>query len=65
MTNMNQARRAVRLYSNPLVSKATNRFNQRSWLRSVRMLGDRWHLANNQPLVRLVRLSTTPNWRAK
>ena len=62
MTGMAQARRAVRLYNNAMVSKATNRANQRAWLRSVRMLGDKWILANNQPLVRL---STATNGRAK
>lgn len=52
MTNMTLARRAVRLYNNTMVPKTTNRHNQRSWLRSVHMLGDRWLLANNQTLVR-------------
>lgn len=46
VTNLTLARRAVRLYSNDLVPKATNRFNQRAWLRSVTWLGDRWLLAN-------------------
>lgn len=27
-------------------SRQTNRFNQRAWIRSVRLLGDKWLLAH-------------------
>ena len=68
MTNMTLARRAVRLYNNALVPKATNRANQRAWLRSVHLLGDRWLLANNQTLVRInhaLSPDTLNTWRNK
>lgn len=39
------AKRAIRLYSWDLAPKAINRANQRAWLRSVAMLGDKWVLA--------------------
>jgi len=38
-------RQAIRLWSNPLVPKDVQRHNQRAWLRSVQMLGDKWLLA--------------------
>ncbi|HEX8350521.1 MAG TPA: hypothetical protein VF598_11205 [Hymenobacter sp.] len=44
-TGLQLARRAVRLYSCDLASKATNRFNQRSYIRAVQQLGPRWLLA--------------------
>ena len=68
MTNTALARRAVLLYNNPMVPKATNRFNQRAWLRSVRMLGTRWVLAQSQPLVRVsaeMNPDTLNNWKSK
>jgi len=34
-----------RLFSNPLAPDSTNRHNQRAWIKSVRMLGDKWLLA--------------------
>lgn len=37
-------RMAVRLWSNPYVSKKVNRHNQRQWLQSVQFLGDKWLL---------------------
>jgi len=43
--NTQLARRAIRLYSCDLVPQSTNRHNQRAWLRSVAMLGDKWLLA--------------------
>lgn len=52
--NRSLARRAVRMYNNDMVPKSTNRHNQKSWLRSVHLLGDRWLLAKPQG-----RLSTT------
>lgn len=39
------ARRAIRLYSYDLAPKSVNRHNQRSWLRMVALLGDKWLLA--------------------
>ena len=45
LSNLSLAKRAIRLYSNELVPKAVNRFNQRSWLRSVAWLGNKWILA--------------------
>ena len=44
-TSLQMAKRAIRLYSCDLAPKTVNRHNQRSWLRSVQMLGDRWLLA--------------------
>jgi hypothetical protein len=41
----NLVRHAIRLYRNPLAPKHIQRHNQRAWLRSVRLLGDRWLLA--------------------
>jgi hypothetical protein len=39
------ARRAIKLYSYDLAPKATNRHNQRAYMRSVRQLGANWLLA--------------------
>ena len=39
------ARRAIRLYSYDLAPKSVNRHNQRSWLRMVQLLGDKWLIA--------------------
>jgi hypothetical protein len=33
------------LWNSPFVPQHINRANQRKWVRSVRMLGDRWLLA--------------------
>jgi hypothetical protein len=38
------------LWSNPRAPQAINRANQRKWVRSIRMLGDKWLLA--QPIER-------------
>lgn len=38
-------RKAIQLYRNPMVDKATQRHNQWMWLRAVCILGDRWLLA--------------------
>lgn len=35
------------LWNSPHVSPAINRANQRKWVRSVRLLGDKWLLAKN------------------
>lgn len=51
MSSLSLARRAVRLYRCDLVPKATNRHNQKSWLRSVEMLGEKWLLAKPQQKV--------------
>ena len=45
MSKIQLARRAVRLYSTRGVPLSTNKFNRRSWLRAVDMLGDNWLLA--------------------
>ena len=45
MSAIQLARRAIKLYSNNMAPKHINRANQRAWLRSVQMLGDRWLLA--------------------
>lgn len=43
--NIPLARKAIRLFSCDLVPQSVNKYNRRSWLRSVEMLGDRWLLA--------------------
>lgn len=43
--NMQLARRAIRLYSCDLAPKSVNRHNQKSWLRMVALLGDKWLIA--------------------
>ena len=45
LSDFQLAKRAIRLYSYDLAPKATNRHNQREWMRSVRQLGNRWLLA--------------------
>lgn len=43
-----QALKTVRrLFNVDYVSREQNRHNQRSWVRSVRFLGDKWLLANH------------------
>lgn len=37
--------KARRMFSSPLVPDHINRANQRKWVRSVLMLGDKWLLA--------------------
>lgn len=44
-TPMRLARKAIRNYTSPYVSKELNRRNQRAWIAAVRRLGDRWLLA--------------------
>lgn len=34
------------LWNSPDVPQSINRANQRKWIRSIRILGDRWLLAN-------------------
>jgi hypothetical protein len=43
--NIKLARRAISLYSYDLAPKHVRRHNQRSWLRMVALLGDKWLLA--------------------
>ena len=50
MSRITLARRAVRLFNTDYVPLRTNKFNRRSWLRSIDFLGDRWKLANPVPL---------------
>lgn len=45
MSTLQLARRAIRLYSCDMATKSINRHNQRQWLRSVALLGDKWLLA--------------------
>ena len=47
-SNFALARRAIKLYSYDLAPKATNRHNQREWMRAIRQLGSRWLLATPQ-----------------
>jgi hypothetical protein len=46
----NMLTRARHYYNSDLVSRVQNRHNQRAWIRSIRLLGDRWLLA--APLTR-------------
>ena len=43
--NTDMLRLARRLYNVDYVPRETNRANQRKWVRSVRLLGSRWLLA--------------------
>lgn len=45
MSDMQLAKRAIRLYSSAWAPKHINRFNQRSYIASIRSLGDKWLLA--------------------
>ena len=45
MTKIQLARRAIKLWSVPYVSKEINRANARKWMQSVQMLGPKWLLA--------------------
>lgn len=47
MNTLTQAKRAIRLYSNPLASKAQRHHNARQWLRSINLLGNNWILSSN------------------
>ena len=42
---INMLVRARRHFNNDLATRAQNRYNQRAWIRAVRILGDRWLLA--------------------
>ena len=46
-TRLCQARR---LFNADTTTREINRANQRKWVRSLRILGDRWLLARNVPL---------------
>ena len=48
LSNIDLARRAIKLYSSDMVPKAVNRYNQRAWIASIAMLGKRWLLATPQ-----------------
>lgn len=39
--------RVRRLWNSPFVPTEVNRRNQRAWIRSIRLLGDRWLLAQH------------------
>lgn len=45
--NIEQLKRVRRLYNVEYVPREINRANQRKWVAAVRMLGDKWLLANN------------------
>ena len=49
-TRLCQARR---LFNSELAPREINRANQRKWVRSLRVLGDRWLLAQNITLNKL------------
>lgn len=42
--NVTYLSRVRALFNNPLAPASTNRHNRRQWVRSVRMLGDKWLL---------------------
>ena len=46
--NIHHLRRVRRMFNSDMVSRSTNRHNQRAWVRSVRLLGRQWLLA--QPI---------------
>jgi hypothetical protein len=43
--NAKMLRHVRELWNSPLASREINRANRRKWIRSVRMLGDKWLLA--------------------
>jgi len=43
--NTRMLRHVRELWNSPWASRETNRANRRKWIRSVRMLGDKWLLA--------------------
>lgn len=43
--NVTLLTRVRKHFNSDMVSPSTNRHNQRAWVRSVRMLGDKWLLA--------------------
>lgn len=50
--NTHHLRRVRRTFNSDMVSRSTNRHNQRAWVRSVRMLGRQWLLAQPIALTR-------------
>lgn len=44
--------RVRQIFNSDYVPQQINRANQRKWVRSVRMLGDKWLIYKNQPLVK-------------
>ena len=46
-----------RLFNSPHIPTEHNRSYQRQWVRSIRMLGDKWHLAKTVDLRRNDRAS--------
>jgi hypothetical protein len=45
--NVLQLKRVRRLYNVDYISRELNRANQRKWVAAVRMLGDKWLLAQS------------------
>jgi hypothetical protein len=50
--NTHHLRRVRRMFNSDMVSRSTNRHNQRAWVKSVRALGRQWLLAQPITLVR-------------
>jgi hypothetical protein len=50
--NIDQLKRVRRLYNTDYMPREINRANQRKWVQAVRMLGEKWLLA--QPVERKV-----------
>ena len=50
--NTHHLRRVRRMFNSEYVSRSTNRHNMRAWVRSVRMLGNSWLLAQPVTLKR-------------
>jgi hypothetical protein len=50
--NIDQLKRVRRLYNTDYMPREINRANQRKWVAAVRMLGEKWLLA--QPVERKV-----------
>jgi len=59
MSTLQLARRAIRHYNSDMVSKSTNRHNQRAWITSVQQLGPKWLLAS--PVTRKAGNGTSAN----
>ena len=47
--NTARIRQAIRLWKTPGVPKASQRHNQRAWLRMIELLGDKWLLHGKVP----------------
>lgn len=52
MHTLSRVKQSIRLFRHDLADKKTYRRNAKAWLKSVATLGDKWHLANTQKLVK-------------